>query len=54
MKNSTTQPSNLIKIANELKLKGHTSSAIYKALIKQYGCTKSMAIQVMKLSNINF
>jgi hypothetical protein len=54
MKNSTTQPSNLIKVANKLHLKGYTSSAIYYALIKAYGCTKSMSIQVMKLANINF
>ena len=53
MKNSTTPPSSLIKVAKKLKAKGVISSAIYKALKKKYLCTHSMAIKIMKLSNIN-
>ena len=53
MKNLTQQGNPLINVAKELNSEGYTSSAIYRILKKAYLCTHSMAIKIMKLSNIN-
>lgn len=53
MKNLTQQENNLMNVAKKLNSKGYTSSAIYHTLKKGYLCTNSLAIKIMKLSNIN-
>ena len=53
MENLTQGEKNLMNVAEKLKAKGVTSSAIYHTLKKGYLCTNSLAIKIMKLSNIN-